>query len=156
MEYKDKIEEISLKAHQEKELEKQIEKMISDWKKVVFDTKQHKDQYFLIVPNEQLSSFLEESLQQLSKMLSMRFIDRVRAESEVLYKKLQYFENLLNEWINFQRSWMYLENIFNSADIANKMGADGKRFFQIDNLWKDIMKHTHSNPLISRVTAGYN
>jgi hypothetical protein len=34
-------------------------------------------------------------------MLSMRFIDRVRTESEVLYKKLQYFENLLNEWINF-------------------------------------------------------
>jgi hypothetical protein len=40
------------------------------------------------VPNEQLNSFLEESLQQLSKMLSMRFIDRVRAESEILYKKL--------------------------------------------------------------------
>ncbi len=51
---------------------------------------------------------------------------------------------------------MYLENIFNSADIANKMGADAKRFFQIDNLWKEIMKYTHSNPLISRVTAGYN
>jgi dynein heavy chain, axonemal len=89
-------------------------------------------------------------------MLSMRFVDRVRAESETLYKKLQYFENLLNEWLNFQRTWMYLENIFNSADIALKMGGDAKRFFQIDNLWKDIMKQTNSNPLISRVMAGYN
>lgn len=88
LEHKDKIEEISLKAHQEKDLEKQIEKLISDWKKVVFETKQHKDQYYIIVPNEQLNSFLEESLQQLSKMLSMRFVDRVRAESEILYKKL--------------------------------------------------------------------
>jgi hypothetical protein len=43
LEHKDKIEEISLKAHQEKDLEKQIEKLIFDWKKVVFETKQHKD-----------------------------------------------------------------------------------------------------------------
>jgi dynein heavy chain len=59
---------------------------------------------------------------QLHKMLNNRYIERVKAETEVLYKRLQYLENLLDEWVAFQRSWIYLENIFYSADIASKMG----------------------------------
>jgi hypothetical protein len=35
---------------------------------------------------------------------------------------------------------MYLENIFNSADIASKMVSDAKKFFHIDNMWRDFMK----------------
>lgn len=103
-----------------------------------------------------VSSSLEESLMQLHKMLANRFIERVRPESETLYRKLQYLENLFVEWMAFQRSWIYLENIFNSADIANKLGADSKRFFNLDRQWKEIMKQTNANPMISRVISGYS
>ena len=43
MQYKGKLEEIALKANQEKDLEQQYEKITSEWRKATFDTKQHKD-----------------------------------------------------------------------------------------------------------------
>ncbi len=46
----------------------------------------------------------------------------------MLYKRLQYLDNLLAEWMQLQRQWLYLENIFSSADISAKLGSDAKRF----------------------------
>ena len=77
-------------------------------------------------------ALLEESMVTLSNVLGARFVDIIRGEVDAFYKKLQYLENLLEEWGTFQRTWMYLENIFNSSDIASKMGQDAKRFQQID------------------------
>jgi len=90
-------------------------------------------------------------------MLSNRFIaDTIKNNTEILYKKLQFLENLLNEWFSFQRSWMYLENIFTSADIASKMQSDSKKFQTVDTMWRDFMRGTHNNPSASRVLSGYN
>lgn len=38
-EHKDKIEEVAMKANQERELEKHLEKLNAEWKKMVLDTK---------------------------------------------------------------------------------------------------------------------
>jgi dynein heavy chain len=61
-------------------------------------------------------------------MLSNRFVERVRGDVAMLYKRLQYLDNLLAEWMQLQRQWLYLENIFSSADISAKLGSDAKRF----------------------------
>lgn len=58
----------------------------------------------------------------LSNVLGARFVDIIREDVEALFKKLQYIENLLNEWQTFQRTWIYLENIMNGSDIAQKLG----------------------------------
>ena len=88
-------------------------------------------------------------------MLNNRFIERVKTETEILFKKLQYLENLLIEWTQLQRQWIYLENIFNSADIASKMGQDAKRFSHVDTMWKEIMKQTNANPSVLKMIQGY-
>lgn len=67
-------------------------------------------------------NLLEESMVTLSNVLSARFVDNIRADVEVFYKKMQFIENLFAEWQVCQKSWMYLENIFNGSDIARTMG----------------------------------
>lgn len=38
-----------------------------------------------------------------------------------------------------QRTWMYLEPIFSSGDIANTMPLEGQMFNQVDDRWKQTM-----------------
>ena len=149
---KDKLGEIALKANKERELSAQFEKVVNDWKKQIFETKSHKDNYFILGSLDEVNNLLEESMVTLSNVLGARFVDIIRNEVEAFYKKLQYIENLLNEWTTFQRTWMYLENIFNGSDIASKLGSDAKKFQQVDQQWRDmIMKPTSQNPLVMRV-----
>ena len=52
VQHKVKLEEIALKANQEKDLERQYDVISSEWRKASFDTKQHKDHYYLLLPSE--------------------------------------------------------------------------------------------------------
>lgn len=127
-----------------------------EWKKAHFETRPHKDQYFILATaSEMLNALLDESLTRLQKMLANKFVGRCRGEVEVLYRKLQYLDSMMEEWMELQRQWIYLENIFGSADIASKMGADAKRFQQVDHLWKEVMKNVNANPSVSKMVAGY-
>ena len=115
---KDKIGEISLKANKEAELDGQFKKIEAEWKKMQIETKLHKEfptVYYILGKNEDLNALLEESMVALSNILGARFVDIIRADVEVFYKKLQYFESLFEEWQICQRSWIYLENIFNGG-----------------------------------------
>lgn len=98
---------------------------------------------------------LEESMVTLSNILSARFVDNIRSDVEVFYRKMQYLENLIAEWQVCQKSWMYLENIFNGSDIAKTMGQDSKKFQQIDQFWKEFMKATHNNPTALKLLSPY-
>ncbi len=51
-----------MKANQEMELDMTLEKLNSEWKKAVFETKQHKESYYILVPSDSLNTLLEESL----------------------------------------------------------------------------------------------
>ena len=95
---KDKIGEIAQKAVKEKELEASYEKVYSEWKRAAFETKSHKDSYYILGSTEDINNLLEESMVTLSNILGARFVDIIRNEVEALYKKLNYVENLMNEW----------------------------------------------------------
>ena len=66
------------------------------------------------------------------------------------YRKLTYLETLLDEWLTCQKSWMYLETIFNSPDIQKSLASDTKKFMQVDSVWKQTMKGVNDNPLAMR------
>jgi dynein heavy chain len=129
-EQNEQLGEIALKAQQEQDLEDTFRKVENEWKRAAFDVSAYKDSkdYFIIGSTEDINTLLEESLVTLTNLLAARFVDQIRAEVEKFYKKLTYLENLLNEWMETQRSWMYLENIFNSPDIVKSLASEAKKF----------------------------
>lgn len=50
-------------------------------------------------------------------MMGSKHVVEIRDDVETWEKRLGYISDVIDEWLVFQRTWMYLENIFNSEDI---------------------------------------
>ena len=47
---------------------------------------------------------------------------------------------MLDVWLTVQTNWLYLERIFNHADIIKQIPEEGHRFTSVDKTWRELMK----------------
>ncbi|VDI54361.1 Hypothetical predicted protein, partial [Mytilus galloprovincialis] len=62
--------------------------------------------------------------------------------------KLKTTQDVLDEWLACQRSWLYLEPIFSSDDIQRQLPVESKRYQTMDRIWRKIMKTARDNPQV--------
>lgn len=74
---------------------------------------------------------------QLQNMLSSKFIAHFLQEVSSWQKKLSTADQVIQIWMEVQRTWSHLESIFiGSEDIRNQLPEDSKRFDGIDSDFK--------------------
>jgi len=67
-------------------------------------------------------------------------VKRLQSDAESWQQKLNLVAETIEAWKEFQRAWLYLDNIFASKDIRNSRMKDGQDFDNISRNWNKIMK----------------
>jgi dynein heavy chain len=80
------------------------------------------DVYVLALPAvDQLSTLLDEHLIKTQSMRSSPFLDSFERDLQEWEATLQFMQELLEEWVDVQRTWLYLDPIFGANDIAKSL-----------------------------------
>ncbi|EPY82102.1 hypothetical protein CB1_000688086 [Camelus ferus] len=142
------IQDISGQASGEAALETILKKVEDSWKTTEFVVLPHRDSkdVFILGGTDDIQVLLDDSTINIATMASSRYVGPLKARVDDWQKHLALFNQTLEEWLNCQRNWLYLESIFNAPDIQRQLPAEAKMFLQVDKSWKEIMRKVNRLP----------
>jgi dynein heavy chain len=150
VQFQEEISGIATQAQNEASLKAQIAGLEEQWKNIEFLTKPHRGGDVPILDEiEDIYTTLDESIANVNMILGSRYVKPLREEAEIWKKNLLTLNNIVDEWVNCQKQWIYLENIFAAPDIKRQLPQESQKFEQVDKFFKNLMNKTtkHSNCL---------
>ncbi|KAJ7549737.1 hypothetical protein O6H91_07G065800 [Diphasiastrum complanatum] len=158
MDYKGAIGNISNEATQEASLEELLQKVQNKWTTIELAVKPYKDikDVYVLGGVDDVIAALEDSMVTMSTVTSSRYVAGIRTEVEKLENQLKHFGQVLDEWLECQKQWMYLESIFSAPDIQRQLPNESKAFNAVDKQFKEIMKRTHDRPNALQAGSAHN
>ncbi|RLN14640.1 hypothetical protein BBJ28_00024156, partial [Nothophytophthora sp. Chile5] len=148
------IQEVGTFAEKEYSLQKNLSAMIAEWEKMEFQTAPYRETgTFLLRSTDDIIALLDDHLVKTQTMRGSPYIKHIEKDCKAWEKKLQYSQQLLDEWMACQRTWLYLEAIFSSEDIMRQMPTEARRFASVDALWRKTMEDTVADPAFLTVVA---
>ncbi|KAF6103026.1 dynein axonemal heavy chain 6 [Phyllostomus discolor] len=146
--FAEEIQDISGQASGEAALETILKKVEDSWKTTEFVVLPHRDtkDVFILGGTDDIQVLLDDSTINVATIASSRYVGPLKTRVDDWQKQLALFNQTLEEWLNCQRNWLYLESIFNAPDIQRQLPAEAKMFLQVDKSWKEIMRKVNRLP----------
>jgi dynein heavy chain, axonemal len=60
-------------------------------------------------------------------------------------------QETLDLWLKCQKTWLYLEPILCYSDIMRQMPTEGRRFQEVDQMWRQTMQTGADSPVVMQV-----
>lgn len=144
---KELVTEISNMATGEADLQKMLTQIDRTWKTVDFIVKPYRDRKdaYILGSVDDIVQQLEDHIVVLQTMQASPYIAGVKSKVIQWEKKLKSLQSIIEEWMTFQRKWMYLEFIFSSDDISRQLHDEAAKFGAVNSDFMAIMKNTNQN-----------
>ena len=146
------ITRIALEATQEAKLLESIERVAKAWANTDFVVRAYKDlkDVYVLGGVDDVMAVHEETQLLVRAVASSPFVGPIYTEVAAWDKKLVTFADALEEWLNCQRSWMYIEAILAAPDIQRQLPEELKLFVGVDKFWRKLMKRVEADPAALR------
>jgi dynein heavy chain len=143
----DKIQEITIAAEKEYNLERNLSAMKKEWESLEFEVKAYKDSGTFIVGGiDEIITLLDDHIVKTQTMRGSPYIKPIETDAKEWEYKLKYAQGFLDAIISCQRTWMYLEPIFGSEDIIRQLPTEARRFQGVDTLWRKTLADVNVDP----------
>ncbi|CAF1149286.1 unnamed protein product [Adineta steineri] len=141
------ITKVAEKAAKEFSIEQQLDKMEQEWKPIRFEVLPYKQTgTYIIKASEDISQMLDDHIVATQSMSFSPFKKAFEERIASWENKLKITQEVLDEWLACQRSWLYLEPIFSSEDIIRQLPVESKRYQTMERIWRKVMKQAKENP----------
>ncbi|XP_008202999.3 dynein heavy chain 3, axonemal [Nasonia vitripennis] len=144
-----KLEEISSGASKEHALENNLRKMQHEWDQVQFELSPYRESGVKILAAvDDIQVLLDDHILKAQTMRGSPFVKAFESEMQAWEEKLISMQDIIDQWLTCQATWMYLEPIFSSEDIMRQMPSEAKNFRKVDKTWRSIMTYVAENPRV--------
>jgi dynein heavy chain len=145
--FNDQIAEIYSGARKELKIEQLFKDIREHWRGQKFQMKKHLrdnvDRGYILTSIEEIKELLDEDTTALSGISGSRYVIPFLNDLNTWETQLTTIGEVIDLWMEVQRSWMYLEIIFiGSEDIREQLAKQAEAFDKIDEDWAKIMNET--------------
>jgi len=136
----DHVEKIAEKSSKEFGIETALDKMFAAWENVNLVVELYRETGTCILKQvDDYMSLLDEHITMTQAMSMSAFKGPFEERIDDWNATLQVVSEVIDEWVMLQRNWLYLQPIFDSADINKQLPIEGKRFTTVDKYWRTTM-----------------
>jgi dynein heavy chain, axonemal len=134
-------------AAKESQIETTLREMRAKWESKCFNIEPYKETgTFILKDTTDVVELLDEHLnltQQLQFSPFKGYFEEAISDWE---RSLSLISDTLEQWLECQRAWRYLEPILNSEDIAMQLPRLSALFEKVDRTWRRVMGSAHTQP----------
>jgi dynein heavy chain len=145
--YLEICQDIGEKALREFSNEEEILGIDRNWKEKFFHCIDHKATKVKIIANwNDINKALDEDILKIATLevspFKGPFTDQIKTWSDDLIL----ISNIIEEWNKCQKSWIYLQPVFDSGDIAKDIPTEYKKFTMTDRMFRELMQSIDKGP----------
>jgi len=126
------------------EIDKKIASLILPLKP--FKEENSKEATYILDDCTKLIAEIDKLIQMINSVYGSRYLKDLKTRATNKRKDILLLQDTLNEWIKFQKNYIYLESIFSQSEMKKSLMQEGKEFEeQVNKQYKANIKKVITN-----------
>ncbi|CAM39593.2 putative dynein heavy chain [Leishmania braziliensis MHOM/BR/75/M2904] len=144
-------------AAKESQIETTLKDMRAKWESKCFIIEAYKETgTYILKDTSEVVELLDEHLNLVQQLQFSPFKGYFEESITDWERSLSLISDTLEQWLECQRAWRYLEPILNSEDIAMQLPRLSALFEKVDRTWRRVMGNAYTQPNVLEYCIGTN